>query len=85
MTKPLLIIPNLLKPFEVQCDACGESLGAVLLQEGHPIAYESGRLDPQEQVLGIYEKELLVVILALSSGNITFQELLLFYELIIKV
>ena len=40
-TKPLLIIPDLKKPFEVQCDACGESLGAVLLQDGHPIAYES--------------------------------------------
>ena len=67
MTKPLLIIPDLKKSFEVQCDACGESLGAVLLQEGHPIAYESQRLNSQEQVLGIHEKELLVVIHALSS------------------
>ena len=56
MTKPLLITPDLMKPFEVQCDACGESLGVVLLQEGHPIAYESRRLNSQEQVLGIYEK-----------------------------
>ena len=68
MTRPLLIIPDLKKPFEVQCDACGgESLGAVLLQEGHPVAYESRRLNSQERVLGIYEKELLAVILALST------------------
>ena len=67
MTKPLLIIPDLSKPFEVQCDACGESLGVVLLQEGHPIAYESRRLKPEEQILGIYEKELLAIIHALSS------------------
>ena len=67
MTKPLLIIPSLKKPFEVQCDACGESLGAVLLQERHPVAYESRRLNSQEQVLGVYEKELLAVIHALSS------------------
>ena len=57
VTKPNLIILDLMKPFEVQCDACGESLGAVLLQEGHPIAYQIRGLKPQQQVLGIYEKE----------------------------
>ena len=67
LTKPLLIIHDLKKPFEVQCDACGESLGAVLLQEGHPIAYESRWLESQEQVLAIYGKELLAIILAMSS------------------
>ena len=67
MTKPLLIIPDLKKPFEVQCDAYGESLGAMLLQEGHPIFDESRWLNSQEQVLGVYEKELLAVIHALSS------------------
>ena len=67
MTKLLLIIHDLMKPFEVQCDACGESLGVILFQEGHPIAYESRRLNPQEQVLGFYEKELLAIIHALQS------------------
>ena len=41
MTQPLLILPDIKKTFEVHCDACGKSLGAVLSQEGHPIAYES--------------------------------------------
>ena len=67
MTQPLLQLPNLSKPFEVYCDACGDSLGAVLLQEGHPIAYESRRLNNQEKILGIYEKELLAVIHALDT------------------
>ena len=40
-TEPVLKLPDLSKPFEVHCDACGECLGAVLLQEGHAIAYES--------------------------------------------
>ena len=67
MFEPLLILPNLKKTFEVHCDALGDSLGAVLSQEGHPIAYESCRLESQERSLGIYEKELLAVIHALDT------------------
>ncbi|MCO5557526.1 hypothetical protein L7F22_011092 [Adiantum nelumboides] len=40
-TGPVLIMPYLQKSFEVYCDACGRSLGAVLMQEGQVIAYES--------------------------------------------
>ena len=64
---PLLRLPDLQKTLEVNCDASGESLGAVLSQEGQPIAYESRRLHQQERSLGIYEKELLAVIHALDS------------------
>ncbi|MCO5606112.1 hypothetical protein L7F22_060299 [Adiantum nelumboides] len=67
ITQPVLTLPDLSKPFEVQCDACGDCLGAVLLQEGHAIAYESRRLSSDEQILGIYEKELLAVLHALDS------------------
>ena len=48
MYGPLLILPDLKKTFEVHYDALGDSLGAVLSQEGHPIAYKSRRLQPQE-------------------------------------
>ena len=67
MSQPLLILPDLKKPFEVHCDANGDCLGAVLLQEGNPIAYESRHLHTTKQSLGIYEKELLAVIHALDS------------------
>ena len=56
MFGPLLVLPNLKETFEVHCDAFGDSLGAFLSQEGHPIAYESHCLQPQERSLGIYEK-----------------------------
>ncbi|MCO5548013.1 hypothetical protein L7F22_001469 [Adiantum nelumboides] len=67
ISQPVLALPDLSKPFEVQCDACGDCLGAVLLQEGHAIAYESRRISSDEQIFGIYEKELLAVLHALDS------------------
>ena len=61
------MLPDLRKPFKVQCDACGHSLGAVLLQEGHAIAYKIWRLNEHEKNLGIYEKELLAIMHALDT------------------
>ena len=52
--QPILVLAVLEKPFKVQCDACGHSLGAVLLQEGHAIAYKSQRLNDHKKNLGIY-------------------------------
>ena len=66
ISQPVLILPDLSKTFEVQCDACGDCLGVVLLQEGYAIAYESRRLNVDERTIGIYEKELLAVLHALS-------------------
>ena len=56
MFAPLLILLDLTKTFEFHCDASSDSLGAVLSQEGHPIAYESHCLQPQEQYLAIHKK-----------------------------
>ncbi|MCO5606678.1 hypothetical protein L7F22_060867 [Adiantum nelumboides] len=66
-TGPVLILPDLQKLFEVYCDACGRSLGAVLMQEGRVIAYESRMFSEPEMTAQIYEKELLVVIHALTQ------------------
>ena len=67
MTGPILVVPDLYKPFVVECDACGDSIGAVLQQDGHVAAYESRRLRDAELLLGVYEKELLAVIHALTN------------------
>jgi hypothetical protein len=48
MSPPVLIMPDLQKGFDIYCDACGQGLGCVLMQEGHVIAYASRQLRKQE-------------------------------------
>ena len=67
ISEPVLVLPDLSKPFGIQCDVCGHSLGAVLLQEGNAIAYESKILNDHKKNLGIYEKELLAILHALDT------------------
>ena len=50
----------------METDACGEGIGAVLMQESHPIAYLSKALAPKHQALSIYEKEFMGVVLAVE-------------------
>ncbi|MCO5574133.1 hypothetical protein L7F22_027912 [Adiantum nelumboides] len=64
---PVTILPDLLKPFVVQCDACGNSLGPVLMQDGRVVAHESKVFSNRERTLQIYEKEMLTAMHALYS------------------
>ena len=36
----MIVLPDLHKPFVLQCDANGHSIGAVLMQDGKVVAYE---------------------------------------------
>ena len=62
------------------CDACGDNIGAVLQQDGHVVAYESKRQHDAKLHSGVYEKELLVVIHALTN----WKHLLLGADFVVK-
>jgi hypothetical protein len=40
-TASVLVMPDMEKPFSICCDASGQGLGCVLLQDGHVVAYAS--------------------------------------------
>jgi hypothetical protein len=40
-TAPVLVIPDMEKSFFIYCDASGEGLGCVLMQDGHVVVYAS--------------------------------------------
>lgn len=67
MTTPVLALPDFDKPFVIEKDACDTGIGAVLVQEGHPIAYYSKALGVKNQKLSTYEKEFLVVMMAVDK------------------
>jgi hypothetical protein len=64
---PVLALPNFKLPFEVHTDASGVGIGAVLSQQGHPIAYLSKALSSMAKDLSTYEKECLALILVVEK------------------
>jgi hypothetical protein len=59
VSAPVLQVPDFSNMFTIETNASAKGIGAVLQQEGHPIAYISKALGPKNQGLSTYEKECL--------------------------
>ncbi|KAH9670137.1 Endonuclease [Citrus sinensis] len=60
--QPILALPDHTKPFEVQTDASDFAIGGVLMQECHPIAFESRKLNDTERRYTVQEKEMTAIV-----------------------
>ena len=64
---PVLVLPDFSKPFVLETDASQTGVGAVLMQQNHPVAFLSRSLGPRNQTLSVYEKECLAILLAVEK------------------
>jgi ribonuclease HI len=53
--------------FVIDTDVCDVGIGAVLSQQGHPLAYVSRALGPRNRTLSVYEKEYLAILMAVQQ------------------
>jgi hypothetical protein len=66
MTAPVLVMPDMEKPFSIYYDALGQGLGCVVMQDGCVVAYASQQLRNHEVNYPTHDMELAAVVHALE-------------------
>jgi hypothetical protein len=61
----VLVTPDMAKSFSIYCDALGQGLGFVLVQDGHVVAYTSRQLRKHEVYHPTHDLELATIVQAL--------------------
>jgi hypothetical protein len=62
----VLTMPDMEKPFSIYCDASGQGLGCVLMQDGNVVAYASRQLRKHEEKYPTHDLDLAAVVHALK-------------------
>ncbi|KAF7153068.1 hypothetical protein RHSIM_Rhsim01G0082100 [Rhododendron simsii] len=63
----VLTLADYTKPFVLECDASGKGVGAILMQEGRPLAFYSKALSITRLGLFTYEKKLFAVVMSVTK------------------
>lgn len=66
-SEPILKLPDIELSFEVHSDISNKIVGALLIQDGHHVTFESWKLNDAEQPYSTHEKEMVAVVYYLQT------------------